>query len=324
MNENTTTAFMFPGQGSQAVGMGRALCENFEEARRTFEEADEALGESLSKLCFEGPEEELAKTANTQPAIFATSMAALRVLETRTDIEPRLALGHSLGEITAVVAVGNFNFRNGIRLARLRGKAMQEAVPPGVGGMAAIMGLDIETVEGMCEQVSVDGEIVTPANINGAAQIVVAGHVDAVERVADLAHEADGRAVTLKVSAPFHCPLMQPVAVALDAMLAKLDYHPMRAPVISNVEADANWDRERVRELLVRQVTHRVRWEESVRKAVELGCTHAIEFGHGKVLRGLVRRIDRGFKVYSMGEPDDLGKLPEVAAVAAKAAANDR
>ncbi len=311
MNQQTTTAFMFPGQGSQAVGMGRALCEEFEEARQVFDEADEALGEPFSKLCFEGPESDLGLTANTQPAIFTTSMAALAVLRKRCSVEPRLAMGHSLGEISALVAVGSFSFRNGVRLARLRGLSMQDAVSPGVGAMAAIIGLDIEAVDAMCGAASTETEQVCPANINGATQVVVAGHAAAVERLSELAEKAEGRAIALKVSAPFHCPLMQPAADALDEMLGRLDFHPMQAPVISNVEADANADRERVRGLLVRQVTGRVRWQSSVNKAIELGCTSAIEFGHGKVLRGLVRRIDKRLKVHSCGQPGDIPKLIE-------------
>ena len=306
----STTAFMFPGQGTQTLGMGRALAREYPEARLVFEEADEALGESLSKLCFEGPEADLQRTEHTQPAILATSIAALRVLEARSDIRPKVALGHSLGEISALVAVGSIRFWTAIRLARLRGQAMQEAVPTG-GSMAAIIGLPIEQVEAMCQEASINGEIVSPANLNGANQIVVAGHYEAVERISDLAHDAEGRAISLKVSAPFHCALMQPAAERLTHWLDKVDIAPMRAPVISCVDAEPITDTDRVRGLLVAQVTHRVRWEESVRKALHMGCDRAIELGNGKVLRGLLRRIERSFKVYSLGEPDDVEKLPK-------------
>ncbi|KIG18198.1 Malonyl CoA-acyl carrier protein transacylase [Enhygromyxa salina] len=306
----STTAFMFPGQGTQTLGMGRALAREYPEARLVFEEADEALGESLSKLCFEGPEADLQQTEHTQPAILTTSIAALRVLEARTDIRPKLALGHSLGEISALVAVGSIRFWTAVRLARLRGQAMQEAVPTG-GSMAAIIGLPIEQVEAMCQEASINGEIVSPANLNGANQIVVAGHHDAVERISDLAHDAEGRAISLKVSAPFHCALMQPAAERLTEWLEKVDIAPMRAPVISCVDAEPINDTDRVRGLLVAQVTHRVRWEESVRKALHMGCERAVELGNGNVLRGLLRRIDRGFKVYSLGEPADVDKLPK-------------
>ncbi|WP_106090283.1 ACP S-malonyltransferase [Enhygromyxa salina] len=309
----STTAFMFPGQGTQALGMGRALAREFPEARLVFEEADEALGEPLSKMCFEGPESDLARTEHTQPAILTTSIAALRVLEARTDIRPKLALGHSLGEISALVAVGSIRFWTAVRLARLRGQAMQEAVPTG-GSMAAIIGLPIEQVEAMCEAASINGQIVSPANLNGANQIVVAGHYDAVERISDLAHDAEGRAISLKVSAPFHCALMQPAAERLTEWLAKVDIAPMRAPVISCVDAEPITDTDRVRGLLVAQVTHRVRWEESVRKALHMGCEQAIELGNGGVLRGLLRRIERGFKVYGLGEPADVDKLPKLVA----------
>jgi [acyl-carrier-protein] S-malonyltransferase len=305
----STTAFMFPGQGTQTLGMGRALVREYPEARLVFEEADEALGASLSKLCFDGPEDELGRTEHTQPAILTTSIAALRVLEARSDIRPKVALGHSLGEISALVAVGSIRFWTAVRLARLRGQAMQDAVPTG-GSMAAIIGLPIEQVEAMCLEASINGEIVSPANLNGANQIVVAGHHDAVERISDLAHDAEGRAVALKVSAPFHCALMQPAAERLTQWLDKVDIAPMRAPVISCVDAEPILDTDRVRGLLVAQVTHRVRWEESVRKALHMGCDRAIELGNGNVLRGLLRRIERSFKVYSLGEPADVEKLP--------------
>ena len=307
---DTTTAFMFPGQGSQAVGMGRELAESFAAARDLFAEADEALGEPLSKLCFEGPEDQLQLTANTQPAILTTSVAALRVLEAHSELRPRLALGHSLGEFSALVAAGALAFADAVRLVRLRGQAMQEAVPAGVGAMAAIIGLEVDEVERLCAEARGADEVLSPANLNGGGQIVVAGHAGAVERVSELVDAADGRAIALKVSAPFHCALMQPAAERLDAALAEVEIHPLRIPVITNVEADANQARDRVRELLVAQVTSRVRWEESVRKAVHMGCTQAVELGHGKVLRGLARRIDRAFKVRGLAAPGDLESLP--------------
>lgn len=305
----SNTAFIFPGQGTQTLGMGRALHHEFEEARRVFEAADDHLGVSLSKLCFEGPEDQLQRTEFTQPAILTTSIAALRVLEARTDIRPKVALGHSLGEISALVAVGSITFKNAVKLARLRGQAMQEAVPSG-GAMAAIMGLSLDLVEELCVAASAEGEIVSPANLNGANQIVVAGHAEAVERISDLAHDAEGRAITLKVSAPFHCSLMEPAADPLRKWLDIIDIHPMRAPVISCVDAEPISDMDRIRGLLVAQVTNRVRWEEAVRKALRMGCERAVELGNGKVLRGLLRRIERGFKVYSLGQPEDLDKLP--------------
>jgi len=307
----SNTAFMFPGQGTQSVGMGRELAREFAEARLVFEEADEALGFSLSKLCFEGPEDELARTEHTQPAILTTSIAALRVLEAHTDLRPKLALGHSLGEISALVAVGSVRFWTAVRLARLRGQAMQEAVPSG-GSMAAIMGLPLEDVERLCAEATVNGHIVSPANLNGGSQVVVAGHSEAVERVADLTHDViGGRAVMLKVSAPFHCALMEPAADKLATWLDKVDLTPMRAPVISCVDAEPISELDRIRGLLVAQVTRRVRWEEAVRKAVHMGAERAIELGNGKVLRGLVRRIDKGFKVHSFGTPEHLDKLPK-------------
>ena len=312
MTEHITsnTAFMFPGQGTQSVGMGRALVREFPEARLVFEEADEALGFSLSKLCFEGPEDQLAMTENTQPAILTTSIAALRVIEARTDFRPCLALGHSLGEISALVAVGSISFRDAVCLARKRGRAMQEAVPSG-GAMAAIMGLPLEEVERLCAAASVEGKIVSPANLNGANQIVVAGHAAAVEQVADLTHEViGGRAVMLKVSAPFHCELMRPAAERLVGHLEEVDIRRMQVPVISCVTAEPISELDRVRSLLVAQVTSRVRWVEAVRKAMHMGAVHAIEVGNGKVLRGLVRRIDKGFKVHSFNAPEHLDALP--------------
>ena len=313
MNEQvvSTTAFMFPGQGTQTVGMGRALAREFPEARMVFEEADEALGESLSTLCWEGPEDQLGLTQNTQPAILAASIAALRVLEARTDLRPRVALGHSLGEISALVAVGSIRFRTAVRLARLRGCAMQDAAPEGGGAMAAVLGLAVEEVERLCLEATSETEVVCPANLNGGNQVVVAGHEEAVQRLAELAHDAEARVISLNVSAPFHCPLMEPAAERLSEWLEKVDIAELRSPVISCVDAEPNSDPDRVRGLLVAQVTHRVRWEESVRKAMHMGCERGIELGSGKVLKGLNRRIDRRFKMYLLGEPSDLDLLPK-------------
>jgi [acyl-carrier-protein] S-malonyltransferase len=308
----SNTAYLFPGQGTQSLGMGRGLAREFPEARQVFDEADEALGKRLSKLCFEGPEDELMRTENTQPAILTTSIAALRVLEARSDIRPRIALGHSLGEISALVSVGSVRFTTAVRLARLRGQAMQEAVPDG-GAMAAIIGLPLEQVEALCEQASTEHEHVSPANLNGGNQIVVAGHSEAVERISDLAHELEGRAVLLKVSAPFHCSLMKPAAERLAEWLEQVDIAPMRATVISCVDAEPIASTDLVRSLLVAQVTNRVRWEDSVRKAVHMGCEQAVELGNGNVLRGLMRRIDKRIKVYSLSDPDDVAKLPGMA-----------
>lgn len=302
-------AFLFPGQGSQEPGMGKALAEAFPAARRVFEAADDALGEPLSRLCFEGPAEALAQTANTQPAILTCSVAAWTVVQDELGLRPAVCLGHSLGEFSALVAAGALGFVDAVRLVRLRGQAMQEAVPPGVGAMAAIMGASAETVEQWCEESRAEGEIVSPANENGAGQIVVAGHATAIDRLIARAKDGKAKAMRLNVSAPFHCALMQPAAERLAVALAEVDVAPLRVPVIANVDAQANTDAQRVRDLLVRQITGRVRWEASVRNAVHMGVRRGLELGHGKVLANLIKRIDKSLVVTSVGSPGDLDVL---------------
>jgi len=302
-------AFLFPGQGSQKVGMGRALHEAAAEARAVFAEADAALGYPLSKLCFEGPEDQLTLTANAQPAILTVSVAALRVLRARTGLAPVAVAGHSLGEYSALVAAGALRFVDAVRLVHLRGKFMQEAVPPGAGAMAAILGLGADEVAAVCREVA-GGEVVSPANLNGGGQVVIAGHKAAVDR-ACVALKAKGakRAVPLAVSAPFHCALMQPAAERLSVELARVELATPEVPVITNVEAAPNRDASRIPELLARQVTAPVRWEESVQRLASLGVRRALEVGAGNVLAGLVKRISPEIEVLAAGDPDAIGAV---------------
>jgi len=287
-------AFLFPGQGSQYVGMGREFRENFQEAADVFAEADEALGESLSRMCFDGPEDVLKLTANTQPCILAVSVAALRVLQKETGIVPAIVGGHSLGEYSALVASGALAFADAVRVVRKRGTFMQEAVPVGVGGMAAILGMDTAKVEQICSEVA-QGEHVAPANYNCPGQIVISGHIEAVKRAAAKA-EAEGakRAVMLPVSAPFHSALMKPAA---DRLLSEA-LEPVRVgqlgiPVLSNVLADFYPGPGEVKSLLARQVNSPVRWIEEMERMIAEGVDRALEVGPGKVLRGLMRNISR-------------------------------
>lgn len=307
-------AYLFPGQGSQQIGMGKAFFDASAASRAVFEEANDALGFSLSTLCFEGPDTELVLTANTQPAILTCSVAAHAAMVEAGIEPPAYVLGHSLGEFSALVVAGALAFADAVRLVRLRGEAMQQAVPAGTGAMAAIIGLPADELEALCAEAA-EGEVVSPANENGGGQIVVAGHAAAVDRLGALAKSRKGRVLPLKVSAPFHCALMAPAALRLEAALADVRIGALRCPVITNVEAAPNQDASRVADLLVRQVTHRVRWEASVAQLGALGVARAVEVGHGRVLAGLCKRIAPDLTVVPCGSPADLDVLkgPHVA-----------
>lgn len=302
-------AFVFPGQGSQYVGMGRDLCAQFAVAKQTFAEADDALGSGLSELCFYGPEGDLKLTENTQPAILTTSVAALRVLESETAMRPAFVAGHSLGEYSALVAVGALQFRDAVTVVRERGSLMQQAVPAGAGAMAVVLGLETQAVRELCE-VAGEGETVSPANYNGSGQVVIAGAKPAVARAMALAKERGAkRVLDLSVSAPFHCQLMQPAAEGLKDVLSKVEINSFHIGVITNVEADVNLDASRVKSLLIEQAVRPVRWEESVKKIAALGCNRAVEIGPGKVLKGLMKRIVPALEVDNFESPSDLSKM---------------
>lgn len=302
-------ALMFPGQGSQAPGMGQSLAQAFPVARETFEQADEALGFSLSKMCAEGPKEDLALTANTQPAILTVSVAAYRVLQQELELPVACALGHSLGEFSALVASGALDFQDAVRVVRARGEAMQAAVPAGVGAMAAVIGMEPASLEALCLSCSSESAQVSPANENGGGQIVVAGHSSAVGDLVAQAKAQGARAIPLRVSAPFHCSLMQPAAERLAQVLETVTVNEMRFPVIANVDAAPNRDPTKIKSLLVSQVTGRVKWEASVKRADALGVTRALEVGHGRVLAGLVKRIVPSLRIESCGSPADIDML---------------
>ncbi|WP_316348552.1 ACP S-malonyltransferase [Desulfuromonas acetoxidans] len=290
-------AFIFPGQGAQHAGMGKELSENFSVAREVFEEANDALGFDLAKMCYEGPEEDLKLTANTQPAILTMSVAALRVLQQESDLQADFVAGHSLGEYSALVASGGMTFADAVCTVRQRGTFMQQAVPVGEGSMAAVLGVDGETLEKICAEAAGD-QIVSPANFNSPGQIVIAGHTAAVERAIELAKENGAKkAMPLPVSAPFHCALMKPAGEQLAGVLDAVTLSALAIPVVTNVEASANSDMARVKSLLVSQVSAPVRWDESVRYMVEQGVERFIEIGPGKVLCGLIKRIERRMPV---------------------------
>jgi [acyl-carrier-protein] S-malonyltransferase len=306
------TAFIFPGQGSQTVGMGKALAESFPVARRVFEEVDAALGESLSRVIFEGPEAELTLTANAQPALMAVSLAAVRVLESEAGLDlsrnAKFVAGHSLGEYSALCAARALSLGDTARLLRLRGAAMQAAVPVGEGAMAALLGVELEAAQEIAKDAaSAAGAVCQVANDNGGGQIVLSGAKSGVEKAIEISKERGiKRAVPLPVSAPFHCALMQPAADAMQAALANATIAPPRVPIVANVTAAPVSDPEEIRRLLVKQVTGAVRWRESVVYMAGAGVARFVECGAGKVLAGLLKRIAPGVAGISVGAPADL------------------
>lgn len=310
-----TSAFIFPGQGSQVPGMGKDLADAFPEARHVFEEVDDALGQKLSKIIFEGPDSELNLTENTQPALMAVSMAVMRALEKQGNLDLAQAAsfvaGHSLGEYAALTAAGSFDIATTAKLLKLRGQSMQKAVPVGMGAMAAILGLNFEDVKEIAAKAS-SSEVVAAANDNSPGQVVISGHKAAVEAAMALATEKGAkRALLLPVSAPFHCALMQPAADAMAEALAAIDIKAPVVPVVANVTASAVTDPAQIGDLLVKQVTGVVRWRESVTWMKEQGVTEMIEIGAGKVLAGLVKRIEADVATSSVGTPAQIDEMLE-------------
>ena len=302
-------AFVFPGQGSQYPGMGKDLAENFNVAKLIFEEANDALGFDIESLCFSGTESDLRLTANTQPAILTTSIAALRVLQEETGLSPSFVAGHSLGEYSALVASDALAFADAVRIVRQRGTFMQEAVPVGVGAMAAIMGIEGEELLILCHEAA-QSEVVAPANYNSPGQIVIAGHKGAVERAIVLAKDQGAkRALLLPVSAPFHSSLMAPAAKRLQTELESFNISPLIYPLVSNVEAVSCQDESKIKALLVEQVCAPVRWSESIQTMKDSGVTNYVEIGPGRVLSGLIKRLDRAATQKNIGDVDSLRKL---------------
>jgi [acyl-carrier-protein] S-malonyltransferase len=301
-------AFVFPGQGAQKVGMGESLAKAFPICRNVFDEADAALGHSLSAMCFEGPADVLQMTENTQPAILAMSIAVLRLAESR-GVRAEFAAGHSLGEYAAHVAAGTFAFSDAVRIVRRRGRYMQEAVPVGEGAMAAILGLDADAVARACTETmaALSGRVVSPANLNAPGQVVIAGHADAVSAASERAKVLGAkRAIPLAVSAPFHCALMKPAEERLAPELEALSTSNPRIPVIANVDAEPKRDARAAIEALIRQVSSPVRWEEVVKRLVAEGATTFVELGPGTVLAGLIKKIDRSVQVMSIEDEQGL------------------
>jgi [acyl-carrier-protein] S-malonyltransferase len=311
LNPMTDIAFLFPGQGSQYVGMGKSLAEAYPEARHTFQEADDALGFALSELCFSGPEDALKQTENTQPALLAVSIAAYRVLQT-LGFQPALVAGHSLGEYSALVAAGSLDFAGALRLVRNRGRYMQAAVPVGVGAMAAILKLPAGQLAGVLEQAA-QGEIVTAANFNSPDQVVIAGHAGAVLRAMELAKTAGAkRAISLAVSAPFHCPLMRPAQAQLRPELDSTEFKNLSVPLVANWNAQTITSGEQARQGLFQQIPNPVLWADSLLKMADLGVQRFVEVGPGSVLLGLCRVTVPSLKGAKFGDPDDLAKVREL------------
>ncbi|MBT6856564.1 MAG: ACP S-malonyltransferase [Nitrospina sp.] len=302
------TAFVFPGQGSQFVGMGKDFYDHVPSARELMEEANDVLGYDLSSICFNGPEETLKLTENTQPALLVHSTMALKILR-ENGIDSVLAAGHSLGEFSALVCAGALQFKDAVRLVRLRGQFMQEAVPVGVGSMAAIIGLEIETLQQLCDQVSQDSCMVQPANLNSPVQTVIAGHKEAVEQVSEKALQAGAKkAVPLPVSAPFHSALMKPAEIKLQKELEQTEFHDLSYPVITNIEAKPITKGSDARSALVKQVCSPVRWSETMQVLVDQGIETVVELGAGKVLSGLIKRFDRSIKCCQVGDRESLSQ----------------
>jgi [acyl-carrier-protein] S-malonyltransferase len=311
----TKQAFIFPGQGSQYAGMGKDLAGNFASARQVFEEADTALGFALSELCFNGPADQLQLTENTQPAILTVSIATLRALETEGFPKADFVAGHSLGEYSALVAAGALSLPDAVRTVRARGRYMQEAVPVGVGAMAAILGVNLEVVMTACAEAA-QGQVCSPANINSPTQVVIAGDTAAIDRAIELLKERGAkRAMKLKVSAPFHCALMQPAQARLAVELKGIKFHDLATPIVTNVDAKTIAAGPEARDALVRQVSQPVRWLESVEFLISQGVQSLVEIGPGKVLSGLARQIDRSLRCVNVEDKVSLSTARETLGV---------